>query len=932
MKSFFFALFFIQLLSILTTSGQEYYFKHGFTNGGTVTTCDGKFFDSQLLNNYTPHENYAVTFCPASPNKIIQVVFTNISISAGDTLFVFDGKSVQSPVIDTFTNSIQNLRYYTPSLSNTSGCLTFKFVSDGKSESEGWEGEIKCIYPCKQKIVGKIHANPVEDVNGYSNICFGDFATLSLFTNYPDNNVIYQQNDRTSTFHWVFGDGKDTTGKNLLSVKHVYTTPGGYYARVMITDSNGCGNSQPIRIPIRTSLQPIFNINPPAYICLLDTAFISPGTSSNRQGSIITPPGSFVTLPVSGDSVALPDSPPACFTSSIVIEQFAPNQTLQNINDLEGIYMNMEHSYLGDLTISIEAPNGAKVFLKTTVEGSPNDGTFLGEPVDESLWGAPSDPAMVGIRGKGYTYSFNNTPQFGTMWNEASKYNYSYTDNGGQVITNHYYLPAGSYKSEESLLGLLGTPLNGKWTLTICDQQAIDNGYLFNWKVQFKKSILPNAETYTVPVASQTWLVSGGLVSNNNSTAIISPSSTGSFPYTFRVKDDFGCFFDTTIKIKVNAIPAKPVLGADTTICTGRSLTLRVSNFDATNTYKWSTNQKGVATINISQPGNYAIEAENMKGCKNSDTINVSHINPFTINLGNDTSFCASKPNNLTPTSSTDIVSWKWSTGTSETTYSTSSAGIYWVEAKDTLGCLVRDTIIVTDNPINHFELPNDTTICAGSGYTLTLHPVAGTRLLWNDNTTTYTRFIDKAAAYMLSADYNGCIHKTAFTVGLKPIPGFNLGRDTSLCNGYNLLLKASFPGATYRWNNGSNDSVIIAIKTGEYWAEANLNGCSFRDTLIFQQKDCACDIKMPNAFSPNGDGINDFYIPSIKCFPKDYHFSIFNRLGQMVFESRSYSTIWDGKFNGTNLPVATYYYILSFFNTDQMETEKAAGSITLLR
>lgn len=932
MLRLFFAFFFIVLFSANKSWGQTFYLDHGFKRGGTVTTCGGKFYDSDPDGAYSANENYTVTFCSGTGNKIIQVVLTTISVSAGDTLFSYDGSSTASPPIDTFTNSFQNSLSFTPSSSNSSGCITFKFVSDGIDEKDGWEGDIKCIFPCKQRISGSTFSSPAKDANGYTNVCVGDSAAFSVITRYPENNVTYRQADSTSLFHWAFGDGTDATGKNLLSVKHLYTTRGGHYARLTITDSNGCTNNQPIRIPVRTSLKPIFNINPPAYICLLDTAMVKPGTTSNGQGTVSTPSASFVTLPVSGDSVFLPDDPPQCFTSSVVIEQFLPNQTLQNLNDLQGIFMNMEHSYLGDLTISIEAPNGAKVFLKSTVEGSANDGTFLGEPVDESLWGNPTDNSFIKIRGKGYDYSFNSTPRYGTMWDEASKYKYSYTDNAGQVVTDHYYLPAGSYKSEESLLPLIGTPLNGKWTLEICDKQAIDNGFVFNWKVEFKKSIYPNAETYTVPAVRQSWLPATGLVATNNTTAFISPPSTGTFPYMFRVNDAFGCEYDTTIKLVVSPIPAKPSLGADTTICSGRDVTLKVANFETANNYQWSTNQKGVSNITIARPGLYWLEAVNSKGCKNRDTINVVHLDPFSVKLGNDTLFCATKPNILAPSASTNIVAWKWSTGTTSSTYTTSGTGTFWVEAKDADGCLVRDTVDVANNPVNNLELPNDTSICDKSGYMLRLNPTTGTKILWNDGTTTYAHVVNKGGTYSLTADYKGCVHKTDVTIAVRPLPIFSLGRDTTMCNGYELPLTAAYRGASYRWSSGTTDSVYIARRSGMYWAEATLDGCTFADTLIMLQKICACDIKMPNAFSPNGDGINDVYIPTIKCFPRDYHLSIFNRVGQIVFDTKDYNTRWDGKFNGSPLPVATYYYILSVFNEDLMQTEKTSGSITLLR
>ncbi|GEO10864.1 hypothetical protein SAE01_33600 [Segetibacter aerophilus] len=911
---------------------QSYYLHRGFTNGATITTCTGKFFDSDPTNNYNPNENYSVTFCSGTGNKIIQVVFSSISIAAGDTLFSFDGNSINSPVLDTFTNSTQNGLYYTPSLSNASGCITFKFVSNGLEERSGWEADIRCIFPCKQKITGSIFSLPAKDATGYTNVCFGDAINFSAAIQYPDNNVVYHQSDSTSIFHWVFGDGKDTTGKNLLSVKHLYNRAGGYYARLTITDSNGCSNTEPFRFPVRTSLKPIFSITPPPYICLFDTATLQPTATTNRQPTVTTPVGSFVTLPVSGDSVFLPDNPPQCFTSSIVIEQFAPNQTLQNLEDLQGIFMNMEHSYLGDLTISIEAPNGAKVFLKTTVEGSANDGTFLGEPVDESLWGDPTDNNFSKTRGKGYDYSFSNTPEHGTMWDEVSKYNYSYTDNGGQVITQHYYLPAGSYKSEETLLPLIGTPLNGRWTIEICDKQAIDNGFVFNWKVEFKKSIFPNAETYTVPIISQVWAPAVGVVSTNQATALVSPRAAGVFPYTYHVKDAYGCSYDTTIRLTVNPIPAKPSLADDTTICNGGSLMLSVANFATTNNYHWSNSQKGTSNIIVKSAGSYWVEVLDAKGCKNRDTINVKQLDPFTVTLSSDTLLCEGRPTTLSPKASINVSGWKWNTGDTTATYIASKSGIYWVEAKDTKGCLVRDTVKVSENPISSFELPNDTSFCESSGYMLTLNPTSGSRIMWDDGTTDYSRMINKSATYHVAAEFKGCVHSSSMTVVVKPLPIFSLGKDTTICNGYDLPLKATYPGATFRWSTNTADTIYTARQGGMYWAEATLNGCSYRDSVTVMQKLCACDIKMPNAFSPNGDGINDVYRPSIKCFPRDYHLTIFNRDGQVVFDTKSYQSFWDGRYNGSNLPVATYYYTLTLFNQDLMENEKKSGSITLLR
>ena len=88
----------------------------------------------------------------------------------------------------------------------------------------------------------------------------------------------------------------------------------------------------------------------------------------------------------------------------------------------------------------------------------------------------------------------------------------------------------------------------------------------------------------------------------------------------------------------------------------------------------------------------------------------------------------------------------------------------------------------------------------------------------------------------------------------------------------------------------------------------------------------------MPNAFSPNGDGVNDTYRPYIKCYPRSYQLTIFNRYGQQVYYSKDYRALWDGKVNGNTAPMGAYYYILTFRNDEMMKEEKRTGNITVLR
>jgi gliding motility-associated-like protein len=87
-------------------------------------------------------------------------------------------------------------------------------------------------------------------------------------------------------------------------------------------------------------------------------------------------------------------------------------------------------------------------------------------------------------------------------------------------------------------------------------------------------------------------------------------------------------------------------------------------------------------------------------------------------------------------------------------------------------------------------------------------------------------------------------------------------------------------------------------------------------------------DLKVPNTFTPNNDGINDkWVIEALKGYPS-CRVEVFNRYGQLVYESKGYGSAWDGKMNGKELPFGTYYYVIQPGNGHQPIT----GYVTLLK
>ena len=123
----------------------------------------------------------------------------------------------------------------------------------------------------------------------------------------------------------------------------------------------------------------------------------------------------------------------------------------------------------------------------------------------------------------------------------------------------------------------------------------------------------------------------------------------------------------------------------------------------------------------------------------------------------------------------------------------------------------------------------------------------------------------------------------------------------------------------TYRvitWHDGSNAQKYQVTKPGLYSVKAaNACGAVYATTVATYAD---CNLRVPNAFSPNGDGINDTWrLPWLRTHTGT-HVQVFNRIGTPVFEVFNNTVNWDGTHNGTPLPPGTYYYIITASDVKQ--------------
>lgn len=206
--------------------------------------------------------------------------------------------------------------------------------------------------------------------------------------------------------------------------------------------------------------------------------------------------------------------------------------------------------------------------------------------------------------------------------------------------------------------------------------------------------------------------------------------------------------------------------------------------------------------------------------------------------------------------------------------------------------------------------------ICSGTSYTLPDGQVV-------NKTDLYTSVLHKLM---------GCDSIIFTNLYVKPPLKVSLGGDTCFSNSSSITYKLSYAPNTvqYLWQNGSTDSFYTATIPGNYSVKVNDNCTTATDSVIIY-KDCALPVYIPNAFTPNGDGLNDvFRIPDMKN-QKLLSFSIFNRYGKKIFFTTDASKGWDGKLNGTAQQTGNFVYYIIYADIKK-DIHTLKGNVLLLR
>ena len=371
----------------------------------------------------------------------------------------------------------------------------------------------------------------VPNSQGQFEVCSATSATLGSNGSFAVN--------PGGIVEWIWNlNGETTSQDSSEPITATLEGPGALIATLTVVDSLGCV-SPDASLVILHSTEPEYALEYPAIACLGTPFEVS---ANNISGGFWTNGEINADIP---SPIFISDAGGVTYTSNLLVDDFEDGELLTSCTDFLSVSVNMEHSYLGDLDILIECPNGTSVPLLSFPNGG--GGTFLGEAVDDGST----------VAGVGYDYSWSPSTANTTNINDNVNWTSStYIDNAGNNETNNI-VNSGLYFPDGDLCNLVGCPLNGNWTLTVIDNLSIDNGHIFDWGLTFNPDLLGNLIVSVQPSIglgpdSSMWSGAGITDLDPSGNAFQAQlDELGVYEYTFDLTNDFGCAYDTTIQIEV---------------------------------------------------------------------------------------------------------------------------------------------------------------------------------------------------------------------------------------------------------------------------------------------------------------------------------------------------------------------------------------------
>ena len=420
--------------------------------------------------------------------------------------------------------------------------------------------------------------------------------------------------------------------------------------------------------------------------------------------------------------------------------------------------------------------------------------------------------------------------------------------------------------------------------------------------------------------------------------------------------NSYGCK-DTALRyVTIVERPPLKLAFKDTLICANDEVTLKAT---ATGSFQWSPSEEMInarttqPTVKPARSTTFYVDL-NDDGCLNRDSVTVRVTDRVNLRMMADTTICQGDRIRLHTLS--DAFKYSWSPAalvedpTAKSPFvSTVKNTVYTVTAS--IGsCINTAQVRVFAVPYPKVDAGEDTVICFNSA--AQLHAAMdGSTVRWSPSSTLqYGNTLNPVAKPVVTTSYicyttdtKGCPKAGTDTIQVKVLPDIHAfaGRDTTVVTGQPLQLSAS-GGNRYAWSPATAlSSVSIPNPLALYTVPSD--GIQYK-LLVYNEAGCVDSAFMkvrvfkslpsvfiPNAFSPNGDGINDYLRPLAAGLKSIEYFSVYNRWGQLLFSSSENGRGWDGTVSGKIQPAGSFVWMVKAIDyTGAVYLKK--GTVTLVR
>lgn len=492
-----------------------------------------------------------------------------------------------------------------------------------------------------------------------------------------------------------------------------------------------------------------------------------------------------------------------------------------------------------------------------------------------------------------------------------------------------------------------------------CLTEILDLTIVSNPVLSFNNPSICQGQQATLTVSSNqngtTYLWSNGQTTNS---ITITPSNTTS--YSVLGTNETGCSTSGSGTVSVTQNPIVQV--ADVSICEGNSAVLTAISAVAGGTFLWSNGQTtNSITVIPSQTTQYSVAYTN-NSCQSALTTATVSVNPLPIISISNPTVCGGASSVISASSSISGGTYTWFDGS----HNSSTNLIAFQDTSVNLTYSVNGCSVSTDVAISVLPLPNvqftasQSTGCAPLSVTFENTSMESTNASWFINNqqmnavgNSFTFVFENANCYDIAlkiSGTNGCFNTLTMNdmVCVHPIPvadfTYHLAGDAQ--NTANVIFDNSSSNSLLNWwdfgdggtqiNQNSPIHTFVYENNAEYTVSLVVEsefGCrdSVQQVLSFQEE---LSIYIPNAFTPDGTGINEVWQPifSTKIDEGKYECSVYNRWGERVFYTTNYHEGWDGKFHGEIAQDGSYTYSILYKKIGNATAKTLTGHINLMR